>query len=249
MQMLRSLKDMQGYAIGAQDGKIGHCRDFLFGEADWTVRYVVADSHKWLPGRKVLISPISIGDADGRVRILDVGLTRDQVKNAPPLDSDAPVSRQYEIMFNCYYDWAHYWGGPLAWGPYRYPRLLHRGDADRRTPDTRADNPVLRSVDEVVGYHIRGTDGDIGHVDDFIVDQNTWIIRYLVIDTGNRLPGGKRVLVSPAWVEQVIWAHRRMTVGMTRAQVRNSPAYDPSLPVNRGYETALYDFYGRPAYW
>ncbi len=249
MQMLRSLKDMQGYVIGAQDGEIGRCRDFLFGDGDWVVRYVVADTRRWLPGRKVLISPITIGDANGGSRVLDVGLTREQVEHAPSLDSDAPISRQYEIMFNRYYDWAHYWRGPLAWGQFRYPRLLHRHDADRRTPDDGADDPVLRSADEVMGYRIRASDDDIGCVDDLIVDQATWIIRYLVIDTGRWLPAGKQVLVSPSWVERVVWARQQMIVDMTRAQVRNSPEYDPSLPVNRGYETALYDFYGRPTYW
>ena len=91
MQMLRSLKEIKGYVLGAQDGDIGRCSDFLFDDRDWTVRYIVADTKKWLPGRKVIISPMSIGDADASSRTLSVSLTRAQIKDAPPLDDDAPV--------------------------------------------------------------------------------------------------------------------------------------------------------------
>jgi hypothetical protein len=160
--MLRSVKDIQGYVLGAQDGEIGRCSDFLFDDKHWTVRYIVADTHKWLPGRKVLISPISIGEADGTTRTLNVGLTKDQITNSPPLDADAPVSRQYEIAFNQYFDWAHYWGGASVWGSHPYPRLLNRAEVDRRVPENTDNDPNLRSTKEVAGYHIQATDTDIG---------------------------------------------------------------------------------------
>lgn len=249
MQMLRSMKDMQGYVLGAQDGEIGRCNDFLFDDNDWTVRYIVADTRKWLPGRKVLISPISIGEADGTTRTLQVGLTKDQITGSPPLDADAPVSRQYEVAFNQYYDWAHYWSGPAVWGAHPYPRLLSRADADRRIPDRSDDDPNLRSAKEVRGYHIQASDNDIGHIEDFIVDQEAWIIRYLVIDTSNWLPASKKVLVAPNWVEMVDWKRRKVLVNLTSDQIKNSPEFDPATPVNRSYEVALYDFYGRPYYW
>jgi hypothetical protein len=249
MQMLRSMKDIQGYVLGAQDGEIGRCSDFLFDDRKWTVRYIVADTHKWLPDRKVLISPISIGDADGTTRTLNIGLTRDQIRDAPPLDADAPVSRQYEIAFNKYYDWAHDWGGASVWGGQAYPRLLHREEADRRVPEDTGDDPNLRSIKEVVGYHIQATDGDIGHTEDFIVDQDSWMIRYMVIDTRNWLPASRNVLVAPNWVNRVDWKRSKVLVDLTRSQVKNSPEFDPSLPVNRSYEATLYDFYGRPYYW
>ncbi|AOY58256.1 MULTISPECIES: hypothetical protein [Desulfococcus] len=250
MPMLRSLKDIKGYGLSAQDGDIGRCSDFLFDDQDWAVRYIVADTQKWLPGRKVLISPISIGDADASSRSLSVGLTRDQIKDSPPLDSDAPVSRRYEKAFNQYYDWGGYWGGPSVWGPHLYPRLLNRAQERLREASEKIENNVtLRSVREVMGYAIQATDTDIGHVEDYIVDLGTWIIRYLVIDTRNLLPGGKKVLVSPQWVELVDWRHRKVVVSLTRTHIEKSPEFDPSVPVNRKYETVLYDFYGRPYYW
>jgi uncharacterized protein YrrD len=249
MTVLRSLNDIRGYVLKAQDGEIGKCSDFLFDDRKWTVRYVVADTMKWLPGRKVLISPIAIGDANGLNRRLEVNLSKKQIKDSPPLDTDAPVSRQFEIAFNNYYDWAHYWHGTSAWGPHLHPRLLYQAERDRSVPDVNSDDPHLRSTREVSGYHIQATDTGIGHVEDFIVDSDTWIIRYLVIDTRNWLPASKKVLVAQSWVDRVDWKRRKMLVDLASDQVRNSPEYDPSLPVNREYEIRMYDFYGRPQYW
>ncbi|HSO18438.1 MAG TPA: PRC-barrel domain-containing protein [Desulfosarcina sp.] len=247
--MLRSLRDIQGYVLNAQDGEIGKCSDFLFDDQNWAVRYLVADTMKWLPGRKVLISPISIGDADGITRRLNVGLSKSQIKESPPLDSDAPVSRQYEIAFNKYHDWANYWGGSSVWGTHLHPRMLNRPGEARVATEITDENPHLRSTREVRGYHIQASDTDIGHVEDFIVDQDTWIIRYLIIDTKNWLPASKKVLVAPNWVDQVDWKRSRVVMELSSDQIENSPEYDPALPVNREYEVRLYDFYGRPHYW
>jgi sporulation protein YlmC with PRC-barrel domain len=256
--MLRSIKDIQGYVLDAQDGEIGRCSFFLIDDQTWTVRYIVADTLKWLPGKKVLISPISIGEADGTTRRLKVELTTDQIKASPPLDDDAPVSRQYEMTLNQHYDWAHYWGGSSVWGPHPYPRLLNPNETIRQAPFDAAEasdplntdaDPHLRSTKEVMGYHIQASDGDVGHIDDFIMDQDAWTIRYLVIDTSNWMPASKKVLVAPNWVEQVDWGRRKVIVELRRGQIKNSPEFDPSLPVNRSYEVTLYDFYGRPYDW
>jgi len=126
---------------------------------------------------------------------------------------------------------------------------LFRDDEDRKIPEKIKGNNNLRSTREVLGYHIQATDTDIGHVEDFIVDQDTWIIRYLVIDTSNWLPASKKVLITPSWVDQVEWDKRKVPVDLTSDQIRNSPPFDPTLPVNQEYEVALYDFYGRPYDW
>lgn len=249
MQQLRSVMDIKGYVFNAQDGEIGKCSDVLFDDQHWAIRYIVADTMKWLPGRKVLISPISVDDADGVTRRLNVGLTKDQIKEAPPLDTDAPVSRQYEIAFNKYHDWAHYWGGSSVWGTHLHPRMLKHPGEEHISLNISDDNPRLRSAREVSGYHIEAKDTKIGHVEDFIVDIDTWIIRYLVIDTKNWVPASKKVLVAPSWADTVDWKRSRLMVDLTSEQIKNSPEYEPGLPVNREYEVRLYDFYGRPYYW
>jgi sporulation protein YlmC with PRC-barrel domain len=107
---------------------------------------------------------------------------------------------------------------------------------------------MLRSLEEVKGYHIQATDGKIGHVEDFIVDDESWEIRYLVVDTRKWLHG-KQVLLSPKWIQEIKWLESNVYVDLSREAVRNSPKYDPFSPVNREYEIRLYDYYGRPKYW
>jgi hypothetical protein len=124
---------------------------------------------------------------------------------------------------------------------------LDAGTIARHEQDSDAD-AHLHSERDVVGYEIQARDGAIGRVDDFLVDDRAWTIRWLVVDTGKWLPG-KHVLVAPEWVEDVAWAERAVRVGLSRAQIEGAPAYGPDKPVEREYEQRLYAHYGRPAYW
>ena len=249
MASLKSVKEMQGYELGAQDGKIGRCNDFLFDDKTWAIRYIVGDTHKWLPGRKILISPISIGSAEESTQTLSIGLTKAQIKDSPPLESDAPVSRQYEKIFNQYHDWGNYWEGPLTWGHYPFPRLLLRTEELQTKAATVEEDIHLRSTQEVLSYSIEATDTNIGHIEDFIVDEETWLIRYIVVDTSNWLPGSKKVVISPEWVERVEWANGSVFVDVPSEKIKKSPEYNPNVTLDRDYETALYQFYGLPFYW
>lgn len=248
--MLRDLEELKGYVILAEDGEIGRCKDFLFDDRHWTIRYMVADTGKWLPGRKVLISPISLGRPDWDTRRFPVRLDKEKIENSPSIGTDEPVSRQYEQKWYDYYGWAVYWGGGGVWGPAGYPAELYKTVGAKRPveSDTKAVESHLRSTAEVNGYHIEARDGEIGHVEDFILDDETWTLRYIVVDTKNWLPG-RKVLVSPHWIKSVDWASSKVTVDLTREEIEKSPPYDPSAPVNREYELQLYDFYGRPKYW
>ena len=246
---MRSVNAITNYVISAKDGEIGRCKDFLFDDEFWAIRYMVADTGKWLPGRKVLISPISLGDPEWPNRRFAVNLTMKQVENSPPLEEHAPVSRQYERKYFSYYNWPYYGTGGALWGMAPYPAELPVQSAEEAKET--ADDPEqshLRSVKEVTGYYIGAEDGEVGHVEDFIVHEETWSIRYLVVDTRNWLPG-RKVLVAPQWISAVDWAAKTVRVGLTTTAVKDSPEYDPAAPVNREYETRLYDFYGRPAYW
>lgn len=201
--MLRSSKDLRGYTLHATDGDIGTVADFYFDDARWTVRYLVADTGGWLSGRQVLISPLALGAADWQERRLHTTLTREQVEHSPGSDTDQPVSRQHESELARYYRWPYYWGAAEAWGGYTYPYELMAAtaaaEADRQEPPAEEEHgdPHLQSVREVTGYRIGARDGAIGHVEDFIVDDQSWAIRYLVVDTRDWLPG-KRVLIAPA---------------------------------------------------
>ena len=232
------------------DGDIGRCKDFLFDDEHWTVRYMVADTGKWLPKQKVLISPISLGKPDWASKRFPVNMTKEMIEGSPPLDSDAPVSREYEMKWFEHHGWAVYWGGAGVWGAGANPAtLIGRGEKKEtveQEPGTLEKH--LRSVNEIEGYHIDAKDGEIGHVEDFIIDDVSWTLRYIVVDTKNWLPG-RKVLVSPRWIESVKWHERKVSVDLTRQGVENSPEYDFSAPVNREYEERLYDYYGFPKDW
>jgi hypothetical protein len=246
--MLRNVNAVLNYVLLAQDGEIGRCNDFLFDDEKWTIRYMVADTRKWLPGRKVLISPLSLGKPDWSNRRFEVELTRRQIKGSPALDEDVPVSRQYELIYGKYYGTPLYWNGANIWGTHPTPSLL-RAEQDKLATDFEGpEENHLRSIKEVTGYHIEATDGEIGHVEDFVVDDEMWVLRYVVVDTRNWLPG-RKVLVPPQWATAVDWAEEKLWVDLATDRIKNSPNYDPLAPINRDYERNLHDYYGRPVYW
>lgn len=252
--MLRSMNGLQGFTIGATDGDIGGVDAFYFDDTSFTVRHLVVDTGGWLTGRKVLISPMALRDIDWDGRRIHAALTRAQVQQSPDIDTDQPVSRQQEIEYYGYYGYPHYWAGPYLWGVGPYP-MMSPGRAASLEQERQWDwkarergDPHLRSSATVIGDYIQATDGDIGHVEDFLVDDSSWAIRYMIVDTRNWWPG-KKVLVSPEWIERVDWNDSKVHVGVTREQIKKSPEYDPSGPVERDYETRLHDYYGRPSYW
>ncbi len=251
--MLRSLKDLESYKVSAVDGDVGRVTDFLFDDEQWTTRYLVTDtSGYWEVAHQVLISPISFRRVDWETRLFHVGLTQDKVKNSPSVDLAKPVSRQYERAYSQYYGWPYYWGtGAIgAWnmGAYPYALAASTMKEEPQPTDEAHNDPHLRSAKEVAGYHVHGSDGVIGHIADFIVDDETWTIRYLVVDTRNWW-FGKKVLVAPHWAQKVSWSDSMVYLDLTRDAIKNSPAWNPDALVNRQYEERLYDYYGRPAYW
>jgi hypothetical protein len=263
--MLRSIKDLEGYSVGATDGVIGHVKDLFFDDRAWVVRYFVVDTGSWLASRRVLISPIAIGRPDWTERRLPVSMTKEQVKNSPDIDTDKPVSRQHEEQYSGYYGYPYYWGGAGYWGGGMYPNLMlpgyegfgspqaiqteeeiayARDEASRR----RNDDPDLRSCGEVMKYHVHAVDGDIGHVAGMLVDDATWAVRYLVVDTSNWWLG-HQVLVAPQWIEHVSWSESKVSVKMTRQAIKDAPPYAPAAPLDREQEASLHEHYGRAGYW
>jgi PRC-barrel domain len=243
---LRSLKDLERYRILAADGDIGRVYDFFFDDESWVLRYLVVDTGHWLPGRKVLLPPLVLESSDQSERRFAVPLTREQVKDSPGVDTEKPVSRQHEIELHMYYGWPFYWSGVGAW-PAPMTPIPPAAMPPRLTGE--ANNPHLRSVREIIGYGIEARDSQVGQVEDFIADDETWTIRYLVVGTRVWL-GGRKVLVSPEWITGPIrWADRTVKIIMTGENIKHSPEFDPGAPVNREYESKLYDFYGHLKYW
>lgn len=100
-------------------------------------------------------------------------------------------------------------------------------------------------MNSVLGHHLAATDGDIGHVEEFLVDERDWTIRYLVVDTRNLLPG-RKVLVAPKWIDAIDWPARRLRVDLSRDAIRQSPPYDPGRSPESDYLDRLHRHYDRP---
>jgi sporulation protein YlmC with PRC-barrel domain len=248
--MLRSLKEFERYQVSATDGDIGTVVDFLLDDERWGVRYLVAKTGGFFDEREVLITPISFRQVDGSTNLFHVALTKEKVKHSPNIDLHEPVSRQHERDYYMYYGYPYYWGYEGLWGPSYSPRALAAGRCEDGPPgySFHPGDVHLRSTKELRGYHTQGTDAEVGHVSDFIIDDETWAVRYLVVDAGNWLIG-KKVLIAPHWAGRVSWDERKVFLEMSRESIKASPEWNPDAPVNREYETRLYDYYGRPVYW
>jgi len=231
---LRNAKDLLGYAIRATDGNIGTITDLYFDDDRWTVRYVVVDTGGWLTGRHVLISPRAFGVPEWHAKVLPVSLTKAQVQHSPDIDTNKPVSRQHEAAHLGYYEYPFYWGGSGLWGMGEFP-----GDLSSQTailqelrasapaePSTAGEDSHLQSVTAVMGYQIHATDGEIGHVDDVLIDERSWAIRDLIVSTSNWW-GGHKVLIAPSDIASVSWPDAQVAVTLSRADVQKAPAYDP----------------------
>jgi uncharacterized protein YrrD len=244
--MNRSIVDLQGYRIHATDGDIGRVDEFYFDDDTWTIRYLVVQTGSWLSDRRVLISPISVREADWQNRRIALSLTQDQVRQSPDIDTAKPISRQHEIELKNYYGWqSYYWMGPEIWGGGTIPGVLWSGlppalptvdettgEEQKSSEGKETRDTHLRSTKEVIGYSLHAKDGEIGHVQDFLFEEESWRIQYMVVDTSNWW-FGKKVTISPNAVGSVNWAERQVHVGLNRETIQNSPEFNPSTNVDR----------------
>ncbi len=258
--MMSKVSDLKGAAIRARDGELGSVRDVLFDDRHFVVRWVVVDTGGWLTGRKVVLPPSAFGSATRSPLAFPVDLTKQQVQDSPSLSEHAPVSRQMEADVYGYYGWAPYWSGPAAYAPVGFgagfagglapPYPVGEPPLGQQGPGVEQErgDPNLRSAREVSGYRIKARDGEIGHVEDLLLDDESWLIGYLVVDTRNWWPG-KQVLVSPRWVREVNWAAQQVEIDVDRQQIKAAPEYDATRPLDRADEERLFAHYGHEPYW
>jgi sporulation protein YlmC with PRC-barrel domain len=245
--MLTNLKTLKDYRLNANDGEVGGIKEFLFDDKFWTIRYLVVNTGNWLSKRRVLLSPYFIGDADHRHGLININLLKEQIENSPSLDNDQPVSRQYEESYYGYYGAPVYWSGSSMWGSSRsIIRERDKWNITHENMDTWNSN--LISSKEISGYDIRASNGQIGDLDDFILDDENWAIRYLAIDTKSWLPG-KKVLISPEWIQNIREDNSEVQVNLSLEAIKDAPAWDEDQIITRDYETKLFNYYGRKGYW
>jgi uncharacterized protein YrrD len=253
--MLRSVTDLKSFAVRGTDSPIpiGHVRDVYFDDECWVVRYFVVETGTWLDTRKVLISPLAVREARWEEKLLRVGITAAQVRASPDIDTDQPVSRQQERDYTSYYGYPLYWerAGFRGGGP--YPDLdkpaTRGGSATREIPaDPRNADSHLRSANIVGKYQVHATDGEVGHAREVLIDERTWTIRFLDIQTGGWW-FGHDVLMAPEWIERVSWAESAIYVDLTRAEISGAPTYQVSAELDPDRMAGVHAHDDSRGYW
>ena len=231
--MVHSIKQFYGDTLGALDGEIGHVKDFYFDDRSWALRYLVADTGSWLTGRQVLIAPHAFVRSDPSQRVLTVSLTRHQIENSPSIDTHKPVSRQYEEEYYKYYGWPSYWQGDALWETSGSP-IIEPPTSPRINQDTTSDpqqrepsETHLISAHAVIGYHIQASDGPIGHICDFLIDEQNWSIVEVVIKIGHRF-SGIEVKLPTRSVVRISYEDSTVFLNVTKETVEQSPAFQPA---------------------
>ncbi len=225
--MLYSIKDTMDYDLQAIDGEIGKILDFYVDDRQWSVRYVVADTRNWLPGRRVLIPVDALLQPDHEKRLFNLSITREAVKNSPGEDIALPLSRSFEASIRAHYGWPVYWTGP---GGLRSSDGAEQVICRLDTEDFR-----IRSLEELSGYHIQARDGEIGYVSDFVYYDADWKVRYVEIDTRKLLPG-KKVLLPAHQVLKFDMREDLIGVPFSVDHIKNAPKHSHKEPVDHHEE-------------
>ncbi|MCK9212373.1 MAG: PRC-barrel domain-containing protein [Ignavibacteriaceae bacterium] len=246
--MQRSVNSLIGYTISAKDGELGKVNEFYFDDLTWSIRYLVVETGSWLSERKVLIPHAALGITDWKSQTFQVNLTMEQVRNSPDFESEKTVSRQHEIKLFTHYGLPVYWDyvfydGSIGMGAYTpiidMKTVKEENDSVPQPPD----DPHLRSTKHVEGYYIHANDGEIGHVEDYIVDDEKWNICFIIVDTTNWLPG-RKVLILPRWIKRIDWGESKVYVNLMQESIKNSPEFDSSQPIGDEYARELFKHYG-----
>lgn len=236
--MIRSVKDLHRCTVAARDGDIGRIEDLYFDDQRWVIRYLVVEATQLDRVRPVLISPMSVGSVNWLARLITLSVTNEQVRNSPDIDTKKPVSRQREAEYLHYYQYPYYWGGTGLWGAGLSPAVVapigpeiavEREELDKTEEQhSRAEESHLRSTHEVIGYYIEATDGDLGHINDFLVDDESWAIKYAVVDTSNWW-FGRKVVLDPVLIRDVNWSGRKVSVDISHQSLKNAPPFDSEV--------------------
>jgi hypothetical protein len=208
--------------LAATDGLLGMVEDVIFEDPSWIIRYLAVETGTWLPGRKVLISPVTVKSVDIPSGIITTNLTRDQIRNAPSINQHPTLTRMHELALAEYYDWPRYWEETIYrdWLPSM--RVL-RGQHGPHV-DVNRGKGVLCGFNELYGYRMEAIDGIVGHVEDLVFRDEDWLIRYIIADTRDLWPS-RQVLVAPQWVTKIDWERKHLQVNLTREEIRHAPAF------------------------
>ncbi|HEX5368908.1 MAG TPA: PRC-barrel domain-containing protein [Dehalococcoidia bacterium] len=236
--MLREIESFEGYTVNATDGEVGKVKDILFDSQHWTVRHLVVDTGGLIGDHSHLISPYAVTKIDDADKRIDLNLTKQKIKDAPGLEADLPVSRQLEAQYYDYYAWPYYWTGPYSWGTGWVPQLSPNSHVDSVQEELNAhleaeQDDYLHSFNVANGYTVEARDGAMGDIEDMLMDDESWAIRYVVVDTSKLLPS-KDVLISPKSIRDVDFRKSAITLDLTKDELKGKPVFNSIEEARKG---------------
>ncbi|HEY0056648.1 MAG TPA: PRC-barrel domain-containing protein [Pedobacter sp.] len=249
--MLQSIHKLIGYTLGASDGEIGKIRDFYFDDESWKVRYLVVETGGWLSNRKVLLSPAALEMPHRDAEAFPVNLSKDQIKNSPDIDTDKPVSKQQEEELHRHYSWPDndragvgfmttgMVGGVIAPGVPFEERiaievakegkdsedLFDQNNSQNSTENLSGDKH-LRSYKATIGHAVKGTNEELGEVEDFLID-DSWSIPYMVMETGSWYVGDKTI-TSTKNIQKIEWQNSTVLINQSIESLKKNFEFDSS---------------------
>jgi uncharacterized protein YrrD len=209
--MLHDLDTLVGSSLIATDGELGSVQNFLFDDQSWTIRYLVVDVGGWLARSAVVLTVKAVERPDWAQKTFHAHLTKEQVRNSPGVDMEKPVSRQQEIAMK------EYLGLPDFWVDSEFG-LLYSMPPGREYPVRVKGDLHLRSALDLPGYKVWATDGEIGRLEGFIMNDASWHLDYLDVKAGNWLHS-RSVLVPTRSVKSVSWADHRVNLHRARDRI------------------------------
>ncbi|MGZ3788182.1 MAG: hypothetical protein ACXVLQ_06640 [Bacteriovorax sp.] len=224
--MLQSFKKILNSSLHAKDGKIGHLDDLLFDDVKWTVRYLVVRTGGILNRERVLISPLGIAKLDWSNRAVKLNLTQQQIETSPDIDTDQPIFRQMEKKYFDFYNWPYYWDDMGIFGI--DPRAkLNENKSKSKQSNTKQD-PHLRSCRIVSGYSIEAENTRVGHVEDFLIEDETWTIQNLLVHKKTLWPNRPKMIDTKS-IDSVDWFSRSIELAMTKKEIESSPEFESDI--------------------
>ena len=226
--MLIKAKQLIGCKVHATDGFIGEIKTLYFESSQWIVRYFALEGN----ARRFLIPATLFPMQNFSSSDLSLNLRKDQINNSPDIDLSQPLSRLSESTLASYYNIPSYWGPvtreeEVLQVPSEGTMIISHvtgsdiavGAAGELLVVEQAAN--LYSTDEIFGFEAQAIDGDIGPVEDVMIDDYSWEMRYLIVDSARLLPG-RKVLLSPQWIDSVNETDRKIRVNVTKNTVKSS---------------------------
>ncbi|GAB3060809.1 PRC-barrel domain-containing protein [Virgibacillus ainsalahensis] len=231
--MLYFTSDLKTYNIDASDGEVGKIKDLYFDDKEWSIRYAVIDTRKWLPGRKVLLSPSSFVNLNEAKENLEVEYDKEKVRNSPAIPEGQSLSYEAENSLIGYYGWSRYWMSNAMWGAGENPitSSFYQGDSmekqiQRDIPQSSTEMAYnLRSEDETMGFKVHANNGKIGIVVDMVYDDEYWNIKYIVVQSNESYVNEKYFIFTRKKIESVDWFGEDIYISEPLESIKQNKLY------------------------